>query len=275
MNDYRSILGVDKNASEDEIKKAYRKLAQQHHPDKGGDEEKFKEIKEAYEKITQPQPENMFTRGRNQQGFTEMDEILRQMREAQRHAYENAVQMIEINVDITKAFNGCKIPIHAFGNSIAYELRAGLPQGVTFQDEVPVGDRQRRVQITLNIVSDKFQFAYPGTENGYFFSGDLITTVEVDAVDVITGGYVNVTDFLGKTLAVRIPAGFDPRTRLKVAKHGYSNWNGDKAVERGDLYIRVLPKFVPLKDVPEDKRMKLYNEIQALMPKADETPSTS
>ncbi len=47
--DYYEILGIDKSASADEIKKAFRKAAVQHHPDKGGDEAKFKEINEAYE----------------------------------------------------------------------------------------------------------------------------------------------------------------------------------------------------------------------------------
>ncbi len=46
--DYYSTLGVDKRASQDDIKKAFRKLAQKHHPDKGGDEARFKEITEAY-----------------------------------------------------------------------------------------------------------------------------------------------------------------------------------------------------------------------------------
>lgn len=45
---YYDILGVDKKATKDDIKKAFRKLAQQHHPDKGGDENTFKEITEAY-----------------------------------------------------------------------------------------------------------------------------------------------------------------------------------------------------------------------------------
>ena len=59
--DYYEVLGVAKNAAEDEIKKAYRKLAMKHHPDRNqGDEakkaeEKFKEAKEAYEMLTDPQ----------------------------------------------------------------------------------------------------------------------------------------------------------------------------------------------------------------------------
>ncbi len=47
--DYYEALGVSKNASADEIKKAFRRLAVEYHPDRGGDEEKFKEINEAYE----------------------------------------------------------------------------------------------------------------------------------------------------------------------------------------------------------------------------------
>jgi len=53
QNDYYNILGVSKNASDDDIKKAYRKLAHQYHPDKpGGDEKKFKEINEAYQVLS-------------------------------------------------------------------------------------------------------------------------------------------------------------------------------------------------------------------------------
>jgi molecular chaperone DnaJ len=53
MKDYYTILGVQKTASEEEIKKAYRKLAHQYHPDKaGGDEKKFKEINEAYQVLS-------------------------------------------------------------------------------------------------------------------------------------------------------------------------------------------------------------------------------
>lgn len=46
--DYYNVLGIDRKASQEDVKKAFRKLAQKHHPDKGGDEAKFKEITEAY-----------------------------------------------------------------------------------------------------------------------------------------------------------------------------------------------------------------------------------
>lgn len=49
--DYYKILGIDKGASQDDVKRAFRKLAHEHHPDKGGDAEKFKEINEAYQAL--------------------------------------------------------------------------------------------------------------------------------------------------------------------------------------------------------------------------------
>ncbi|MFA5948278.1 MAG: molecular chaperone DnaJ [Candidatus Gracilibacteria bacterium] len=55
MTDYYEILGVTKSASQDEIKKAFHKLAHKYHPDKGGDEKKFKEINEAYQVLSDTQ----------------------------------------------------------------------------------------------------------------------------------------------------------------------------------------------------------------------------
>jgi len=50
--DYYTILGIDKSATQDEVKKAFHKLAHKYHPDKGGDEKKFKEINEAYQVLS-------------------------------------------------------------------------------------------------------------------------------------------------------------------------------------------------------------------------------
>ena len=55
MKDYYKILGVSENASDSDIKKAFRKLAVKYHPDRGGDENKFKEANEAYDTLKDKQ----------------------------------------------------------------------------------------------------------------------------------------------------------------------------------------------------------------------------
>jgi len=58
--DYYEVLGVQKSASQDEIKKAFHKLAHKYHPDKGGDEKKFKEINEAYQVLSDAQKRQQY-----------------------------------------------------------------------------------------------------------------------------------------------------------------------------------------------------------------------
>ena len=60
MTDYYQLLGVTKKSNQSEIKKAYRKLAIQHHPDKNGDPELFKQIAEAYEILSDPQKKQQY-----------------------------------------------------------------------------------------------------------------------------------------------------------------------------------------------------------------------
>ncbi len=60
--DYYKILGVGKGASEEEVKKAFRRLAHKYHPDKGGDEKKFKEINEAYQVLSSKEKRAQYDR---------------------------------------------------------------------------------------------------------------------------------------------------------------------------------------------------------------------
>ena len=54
-SDFYAVLELHRDASPDDIKKAYRKLAMKHHPDKGGDADTFKEITKAYETLSDPE----------------------------------------------------------------------------------------------------------------------------------------------------------------------------------------------------------------------------
>ena len=60
MRDYYQILGVPREATQDDIKKAYRKLAHQYHPDKGGDGQKFKEVSEAYRVLSDAEKKQQY-----------------------------------------------------------------------------------------------------------------------------------------------------------------------------------------------------------------------
>ena len=84
MNPYE-VLGVDKNSSPEEIKKAYRKLSKEHHPDKGGDENKFKDIAAAYDILGNPDKKQQYDMGGSNpfmgggSPFGGFDDILSQM----------------------------------------------------------------------------------------------------------------------------------------------------------------------------------------------------
>ncbi len=106
--DYYKILGVNKDASKEEIKRAYRELAQKHHPDKAGDEQLFKEAKDAYEILSDdtkrkqydayghsgPQPQHG--------GFGYNDAFSSFFRQS-----TSQIQQVVINLTLLEAIQGC------------------------------------------------------------------------------------------------------------------------------------------------------------------------
>ena len=107
-----SILGLDRNASPEDIKKAYRKLAVKHHPDKGGDQEKFKEISAAYEILSDEQKKANYDQFGNAEpqmgGMPDMGSFFKNMfgqMQANGARKSNDIQhVIEISLD--DAFKG-------------------------------------------------------------------------------------------------------------------------------------------------------------------------
>ncbi len=95
MEDPYQILGVSRNASEDEIKKAYKKLAMKHHPDKGGDPEQFKKIQGAYDRITKQEEQ-----GPGGADFSPFD-MFKNMFQRQR-----TKQLHTVNIPLKSAFEG-------------------------------------------------------------------------------------------------------------------------------------------------------------------------
>lgn len=266
-------LGVEKTATAEEIKKAYRKLANIHHPDKGGVEAKFKEVQGAYDVLGDAEKRKQYDSGgqgpwtgTGGHGFQpgNMDDFIRQFHEAQRaHQQRTTIPFVRIMVPIKDAFTGCVVSLQVDGQKVPYTVRAGLPPGVAYLDDVKVGTEKRQAQIQLKIDSGKFRFRQIGSEDGLVFPGDLETDVEVDALDILAGAFIFVEDFMGKRLQVRVPSGFDPKLKLKVAGHGYTTWMGDKPGKRADLFLVVKPIFKSVTDLDPKKVEALYNATRS------------
>jgi molecular chaperone DnaJ len=111
MEDFYQILGVNQNASQDEIKKAYRKLAVEHHPDKGGDENKFKKISEAYDTIGDENKRSQYDNQKRNPfanmgggGFNPFEDMFNQMHTQRRRSVPDKV--IEVIIGALESYNG-------------------------------------------------------------------------------------------------------------------------------------------------------------------------
>lgn len=210
QRDYYDILGVSRSATPDEIKKAYRKLARQYHPDlhtgsrKSEMEKKFKELNEAHEVVGDPDNRKKY------------DRYGHRWQEAE--AYEKARQ------------------------------QAGAGQGFG-------GRRQAGPEFTTEEgfdFGDVFENLFGGrSRGGSGFRGgaapgqDLETEARLTLREVLTGvtRRVEVTEPGGpngrtaaRTIDIKIPAGVQDGTRVRVAGKGGSGRGGGK---QGDLYLRV------------------------------------
>lgn len=148
--DYYDILGVSRTASADELKRAYRKLAQQYHPDKGGNPERFKEVNEAYQVLSDANKraqydqfgtagpgaggfgggyEDIFQGGGQQSGFGGFGDVFESL-------FGQAFSQVqaEMQVKLTQALLGDTITFqNNQGETIELKIPAGTQDGQAFR----------------------------------------------------------------------------------------------------------------------------------------------
>jgi DnaJ-class molecular chaperone len=255
MSDHYATLGVSKTATPDEIKRAFRKLASQHHPDKGGDTAKFQSIQAAYDTLGDTAKRAEYDNPRPQfSGFPggaqfNMNDIFGQMFgqgfEQQRRQQPQFVRMT------------LWIRLHDVAQGGTRPVAVGTPQGQsTIEVEIPLG-----INDGDNV---QYQGLAPGggdlviqfrvhPDNTWQRNGlDLVTDVTADIWSMILGSDITVQTLTGSKLTTVMPSGTQPRTLIRLRGHGLRDRSGNT----GDLMIRVMPT------IPTTIRPELLEAIE-------------
>ena len=256
--DYYDVLGVPKNATEDDIKKAYRKLAMKHHPDRNqaeGDdakkaEEKFKEVKEAYEMLSDPQKRAAY----DQYGHAGVDPNM-----GRGPGAEGMGGFAEAFGDIFgDIFNGGRRGGGGGGQQVYRGSDLSYAMEISLEEAASGKDAQIRIPSWDTCDTCHGSGAKPGTSaktcgtcNGAgtvhmrqgFFSIQQ-TCPHCHGSGKIIPEPCTTCNGAGKlkrqkTLEVKIPAGINEGMRIRSAGNGEPGTNGGPA---GDLYIEIRIK---------------------------------
>lgn len=281
--DYYKILGVDRKASEDEIRKAYRKLAKQHHPDYNPNnkqaEDRFKEINEAYEVLSDAKKRSHYDRlgsdysqwqRRGNPGDFNWDQYGGGFPGGTR------VNMDDLNDLFGGGAGGFSDFFQTiFGMGGARNAARSQPQGYQQELEISLEEAYRGTTRTIQSDGKEKQVRIPAgvrtgskvrvaglgpqgldlyliinvTEDNRFErrSNDLNTTATISVFTAILGGEAEVETFDGK-IKLGIPAGTQPDQVFRLAGRGMPHVKNVK--EKGDLFVRVkvqIPKYLSAK----------------------------
>ena len=239
MTDHYAALGVARNATQDEIKRAFRKLASQHHPDKGGDTRKFQEIQAAYDTLGDSAKRQQYDNPAPQfQGFPggaqfNMGDIFSQMFGghpgfAQQHPRRNHMRMslwITLKDVSTGGHRQVAVGSLQGQSTIEIDIPRGINDGdmVQYQGLAPGG---QDLVIEFRIHPHP-QFRRDGL--------NLTVDHKASVWDMILGGDTTVVNLDGTQLVVAIPPLTDNSTTLRLRGRGLQDRKGVV----GDLFIRL------------------------------------
>lgn len=269
-NDLYKVLGVNKSADAAEIKKAYRKLAVEFHPDKNKSkeaEDKFKEINQAYEVLGNEQKRAQYdqfgassfenggrgaggpfggaqggpfsysytTNGQGYDfgGFSDPFDIFEQFFGGASSPFGRRKPAYSLRIDFMEAVKGTTKTVSLDGKKKDIKVPAGVNEGsrIQFND----------FEIIISVASSpRFR------REGY----DIVSEIKIPITEAILGGIEEVDTVAGK-VKLKIPQGTQPSTLIRIKGKGVKHVN---STTHGDHYVRIQME-VPQKITGKQKEL--------------------
>ncbi len=293
--DYYKILGVPRNATQEEIKKAYRRLALKYHPDRNRGnkeaEEKFKEINEAYAVLSDPEKRRQY----DMFGSAEFEKRYSQEDIFRGFNFESIFKDLGIEFDLGRIFkfDFSDLFSHLFDThehttrfkrespEMILELPVSLEEVARGGEKVisvaPLGRIERvKVKIPPGVkegqllrLAAKGPLRPDGKRADLFLKvkyephplyerngSDLFVTKEVPLSTFLLGGEVEVPTLYGKTVKVKVPQGTKPGAKLRLKGLGLPDQNGTK----GNLYVKLEAKVPKTLNKAQKEAARLLKE---------------
>ena len=247
MSNFYDILGVDRQASDAELKKAYKKASMQHHPDRGGNEDTFKKVNEAYSTLKDPQkrqqydnPQPQFN-SQNMGGMGGFEDLFAQFGFRQQQQQRNPDITIVADITLEECISGKQL-------LATYRLRNGkeetvditIPPGANDGNMVryqglgeqiiqgPRGNLIVKIQVRRHPIFEK---------DGI----NLIMKHKVSVFDLLLGCQNNIPTLEGGTIRLSIPQGTKPGVTFNVSGHGLPDIHNGR---KGNMYV-VIDAYTP------------------------------
>jgi curved DNA-binding protein len=268
MKDPYQTLGVDKTAQADVIKKAYRNLAKEYHPDKSkGNEEKFKEVADAYETLSDPNKKARYDQMQSNPfgsgfgaGFNDsmFEDLLKNQNFSgafnQRYGFNSKGRDTSgiLRITLTEAYYGVSRDVNIGMKTIKVDIPPGIKTGQKLRLK-GLGQRGQ----TEKLSGDLIMTIDIANDNNFFIDNQGLHTIKnISLYDALLGGRGTLNCF-DKTITFTIPAGTPNGKVLRVKGKGFPIYKQKNKFT--DLLISVMI------DIPtdlDDEDKKLIQKIK-------------